>query len=91
MTDWPGALARAFQQHLEIGGSSGSASSRRKITKQSNGFQGREPGTSSPNAVVPVVPETNPSCGPENHCNHCGFEDGSWSRQARRSARTVAC
>lgn len=60
MTDWPGALARAFQQHLEIGGSSGSAGSRRKITKLSNGFQGREPGTSSPNAVVPVVPETNP-------------------------------
>jgi hypothetical protein len=60
MTDWPCALARAFQQHLEIGGSSGSAGSRRKITKLSNGFQGREPGTSSPNAVVPVVPETNP-------------------------------
>jgi hypothetical protein len=60
MTDWPGALARAFQQHLEIGGSSGSAGSRRKIEKLSNGFQGREPGTSSPNAVVPVVPETNP-------------------------------
>jgi hypothetical protein len=60
MTDWPGALARAFQQHLEIGGSSGSAGSRRKITKLCNGFQGRAPGTSSPYAVVPVVPETNP-------------------------------
>lgn len=60
MTDWSGVLARAFQQHLEIGGSSGSAGSRRKIEKQSSGIRGREPGTSSPNAVVPVVPETNP-------------------------------
>src|SRR6202040_1121359 len=59
MTDWPGALARAFQQHL-AGGSGGSAGSHRGFDRPSRGIESRDPGTSSPNPLVPVVPETNP-------------------------------
>ena len=59
MTDWPGALARAFQQHL-AGGSGGSAGSHRGFDRPSRGIGSRDPGTSSPNPLVPVVPETNP-------------------------------
>lgn len=56
MTDWPGALARAFQQHL-AGGSGGS---HRGFDRPSRGIESRDPGTSLPNPLVPVVPETIP-------------------------------
>lgn len=55
MTDWSGALMSAFQQHLEIGGSSGSAGPHRKIDRPANDIRGRDSGTSSPNPVVPGV------------------------------------
>ena len=35
MTDWSGALARAFQRHLEIGGSGGSAGSQKQTERRS--------------------------------------------------------
>ena len=35
MTDWSGALARAFQRHLEIGGSGGSTGSQKQIERRS--------------------------------------------------------
>lgn len=35
MTDWSGALARAFQRHLEIGGSAGSAGSHEQTDRRS--------------------------------------------------------
>jgi hypothetical protein len=60
MTDWSGALASAFQQHIEISGSSGSAGSRRRNDTPSNGIRGKDPGTSSSNAVVPIDSEASP-------------------------------
>lgn len=63
MTDWSGALARAFQQHLEIGGSAGSAGSQKQIEGPSRGNRGRDSGTSLLNPVVPVVPEEHSPAG----------------------------
>jgi hypothetical protein len=57
MTDWSGALARAFQQHLEIRGSGGSVGSRRAIERPSKDNRENNSGTSLLSSVVLEVPE----------------------------------
>ena len=53
MTDWSSALASAFQQHIEISGSSGSAGSHGRKDTLSSGIGGR-------NAVVLIASEASP-------------------------------
>ena len=65
MTDWSGALARAFHDHLQFSGSSGSSGS---DAQKINVFQDLgEPhsGTTAEQQVVPVVPDRR-----RNHWNH---------------------
>jgi hypothetical protein len=57
MTDWSGALARAFQRHLEIGGSGGSAGSHRRIERPSKDNRRVDSGTSLLDPIVAAVPE----------------------------------
>lgn len=56
MTDWSNALARAFKDHLEFSGSSGSGGSHRRFDNSSKGMRQGEARTSSCDAVVLVVP-----------------------------------
>jgi hypothetical protein len=58
MTDWSGALARAFQKHLEVGGSGGSPGSHWRSGKSSNALPDRDSGTSPFDPVVLDVSET---------------------------------
>jgi hypothetical protein len=70
MTDWSGALGRAFQNHLDLSGSSGSSGSGRENSNVVRALAEQPPGTTPDGAVVPVVP---PSRDPrdQNHWNHC--------------------
>ena len=80
MTDWSSALASAFQQHIEISGSSGSAGSHGRKDTLSSGIRGR-------NAVVLIASEAESahhSRSPEDHCNHHAFGDGSQPERTRR-------
>jgi hypothetical protein len=54
MTDWSGALARAFRQHLEIAGDGGSGGSRHEISKAERTLGSETSrGTTLPGIVVP--------------------------------------
>jgi hypothetical protein len=63
MTDWSGALARAFQQHIEISGSSGSRGSHRGFDNSSKGMRQETARTSSCDAMVLVVPSSTDKAG----------------------------
>ena len=69
MTDWSGALARAFHNHLDFSGSSGSSGSGDENSNVVRWLRERTPGTTSGEAVIPVVP---PGRGPDprNHCQN---------------------
>ena len=69
MTDWSGALARAFHNHLDFSGSSGSSGSGNENSNVVRWLRERTPGTTSGEAVIPVVP---PGRGPDprNHCRN---------------------
>ena len=62
MTDWSRALARAFEHHLELGGSSGSRGSHRGFDNSSKGMRQETARTSSCDAMVLVVPSSTESC-----------------------------
>ena len=54
--DWSGALATAFQRHLDLSGSGGSSGSGGEKLKQAIDLRPAPPGTTTRRAVVPVVP-----------------------------------
>jgi hypothetical protein len=56
MTDWSGALARAFHNHLDFSGSSGSSGSGNENSNVVRWLRERTLGTASGEAVIPVVP-----------------------------------
>lgn len=56
MTDWSRALAEAFRNHVEIGGSSGSSGSCPKKRRKRNELRLKRSGTTPLGEVVPVVP-----------------------------------
>jgi hypothetical protein len=63
MTDWSNALARAFQQHIEISGSCGSSGSRRRFDNSSKGMSQETARTTLCHAMVLVVPSTTDKAG----------------------------
>jgi len=73
MTDWSGALARAFHDHLQFSGSSGSSGSGNENSNVIRALGRQALGTTRRDAVVPVVP---PGSDPRdrNHWNHCQNE-----------------
>ena len=73
MTDWSGALARAFHNHLKFGGSTDSSGSGNEKSNVLRGFKEQSLGTTPDAPVVPVVPSgRDPHRG--NHWNHCQNE-----------------
>lgn len=69
MTDWSGALARAFQNHLNLSGSSGSSGSGDENRNVIRCLSEQPVGTSAHGPVVPVVPPAS-SLPDRNHWNH---------------------
>jgi hypothetical protein len=69
MTDWSGALARAFQKHIEFSGSSGSSGSSSQKSNILSGLSRDQLGTTADERVVPVVPTSRGPRG-RNHWNH---------------------
>jgi hypothetical protein len=69
MTDWSGALARAFQNHIDLSGSSGSSGSDAEKINVFRGLDETHFGTTAEERVVPVVPAGRRQQG-RNHWNH---------------------
>jgi hypothetical protein len=69
MTDWSGALARAFQNHIDFSGSSGSGGSDAEKVNLLRGLDEPHSGTTAEERVVPVVPAGRRQQG-MNHWNH---------------------
>src|SRR4051812_664163 len=69
MTDWSGALARAFQNHIDFSGSSGSSGSDPEKANVLRVLDEPHSGTIAEERMVPVVPAGR---GPQgrNHWNH---------------------
>jgi hypothetical protein len=69
MTDWSGALARAFRNHIDFSGSSGSSGSDAEKANVLRGLDEPRFGTTADERVVPVVPAGRRQQG-RNHWNH---------------------
>jgi hypothetical protein len=69
MTDWSGALTRAFQNHIDFSGSSGSSGSDAEKINLLRGLDEPHSGTTAEERVVPVVPAGRRPQG-RNHWNH---------------------